>query len=144
MLEGIVRLLPPDFIVIATVTDGEALMREAARLQPDVVLLDDGLPRINGIEAARRLAREAPKSKVVFVTQRLDRFYLHAAFAAGAMGYVTKQSAVGELVRAIRLAQEGRYFVTPLAGDDVSQAVNRQPTKNPAGIIRGRLTPRQR
>src|ERR1700676_1232088 len=109
MLEGLVRLLGSEFDVVGTATDGRSLLAEAERLRPDVIVLDVGMPEMNGIEAARRLAKILPSAKLVFITQQLDPAYLHAAFSAGAKGYVAKQSAATELVQAIRLALKDRY-----------------------------------
>jgi DNA-binding NarL/FixJ family response regulator len=142
VLEGLVRLLANEFEIVGTASDGRALLAEADRLNPDVVLLDVGMPGMNGIEAARRLSKSNPEIKVVFITQQLDPAYLHAAFSAGAMGYVSKQSAAVELVRAIRMALKGRYYVTPLANGDKFKRSG--PRSNPAQMFGGELTPRQR
>src|SRR6185437_16544181 len=108
------RLLSGEFEVVGTVMDGRAALEEAKRLNPDVIVLDVSMPELNGIEAARQLSAIVPSAKIVFVTQQLDPAYVHAAFAAGAMGYVAKQSAARDLVEAIRMALNGRYYVTPL------------------------------
>lgn len=142
MLEGLTRLLANEFEVVGTAADGRTLLAEAERLNPDVVLLDVGMPEMNGIEAARRLAKSHPHIKIIFITQQLDPAYLHAAFSAGAMGYVAKQSAAVELVRAIRMALKGRYYVTPLAAGDKFKRP--APGNNPAPMFGAELTPRQR
>lgn len=144
MLEGLTRLLANDFEVVGTATDGRMLLAEAGRLHPDVVLLDVGMPEMNGIEAARRLGKTHPEIKIVFISQQLDPAYLHAAFNAGAMGYVAKQSAATELVRAIRLALKNRYYVTPLAVRDKFLRPGADPSSNPAAMFGAELTPRQR
>lgn len=144
MLEGLSRLLAHDYEIAGTVANGRTLISEAERLKPDAIVLDIGMPEMNGIEAARRLNKLVPEAKIVFVTQQLDPAYVHAAFAAGAMGYVAKQSAATELVHAIRLALSDRYYVTPLAGKEAAQSVTQDPNRNPAEMFGGRLTPRQR
>lgn len=143
MLEGLLRLLSGEFEIAGTVTDGRAVLEEAKRLNPDVVVLDVSMPELNGIEAARRLSTIVPQAKIVFVTQQLDPAYVHAAFAAGAMGYVAKQSAAKDLVEAIRMALNGRYYVTPLVspGETMEGAESK---KNPAELFGSELTPRQR
>src|SRR5580658_6835227 len=88
MLEGLTRLLANEFDVVGTAVDGRALLAEAERLKPDVIVLDVGMPELNGIEAARRLSKLLPSAKLVFITQQLDPAYLHAAFTAGARAYV--------------------------------------------------------
>ena len=144
MLEGLSRLLANDFEIVGTAANGRALVAQAVQLEPDVIILDVGMPEMNGIEAARRLAKVLPSAKIVFVSQRLDRAYLHAAFSAGAMGYVTKQSATSELVEAIRSALQGRYHVPLLAGEAAARFAALDRTKNPAEMFGSRLTPRQR
>jgi DNA-binding NarL/FixJ family response regulator len=144
MLEGLTRLLATDFEVVGTAPNGRVLLEEAQRLKPDVVVLDVGMPELNGIETANRLAKTLPSAKIVFVTQQLAPAYLHAAFAAGAKAYVSKQSASYELVAAIRLALEDRYYVSPHAGAEAAQLANLNPKQNPAEMFGTKLTPRQR
>ena len=144
MLEGLSRLLSGEFEIVGTVVDGRTLLAEAERLKPDVVVLDIGMPEMNGIEAARRLSQSLPLCKIVFVTQQLDPAYVHAAFTAGARAYVAKQSASKELVEAIRRALRGHYFVTPLVGERAAQLAALDPRKNPSEFFSSALTPRQR
>jgi DNA-binding NarL/FixJ family response regulator len=140
MLEGLARLLANEFEIVGTAANGRELLAEAERLRPDVIVLDIGMPEMNGIEAAKRLAKILPSAKLVFITQQLDPAYLHAAFSAGAKGYVAKQSAGNELVQAIRLALKDRYYVTPLVAQDPRFGGN----TNPAAMFGAELTPRQR
>ena len=144
MLEGLARMLSSEFEIVGAVKNGRALLEEAERLHPDVVVLDVGMPELNGIEAARRLNKAQPAIKIVFVTQQLDPAYLHAAFSAGAKAYVAKQSAGKELIQAIHLALRNHYYVTPLAGEEAAQMAQFDPRRNPAGMFGARLTPRQR
>jgi DNA-binding NarL/FixJ family response regulator len=144
MLEGLTRLLALHFDVVGAVPDGRALLEEAQRLKPDVIVLDVAMPELNGIEAARKLAQILPSAKVVFITQQLSQAYLRAAFAAGAKAYVAKQSAASELVTAIQMAISDRYYVTPLAGADAAHSLSLHPRQNPAEIFGAKLTPRQR
>jgi DNA-binding NarL/FixJ family response regulator len=113
-------------------------------LNPDVVVIDVGMPELNGIEAARRLAKLVPNAKIVFITQQLSTEYVHAAFAAGAMGYVAKQSATSELVTAIEMALANRFYVTPHASKEAAYLAELNPRQNPAELFGGKLTPRQR
>jgi DNA-binding NarL/FixJ family response regulator len=144
MLEGLLHLLSADFEIVGAVTNGRAALEAAKKLVPDVVLLDVSMPELNGIEAARRLSATMPSVKIVFITQQLDPAYLHAAFAAGAMGYVAKQSAAKELVDAIRMALNGRYYVTPLVDQEAAELSHLNPRKNPSKLFGAELTPRQR
>jgi len=144
MLEGLTRLLAGEFEIIGTAMDGRSVVSEAERLKPDVVVLDIGMPELNGIEATRRLARTVPSSKVVIVTQQLDPAYVNAAFTAGAKAYVAKQSASTELVEAIHCALRNHFYVTPLVGRKAAELVALDPGKNPSELFGSTLTPRQR
>jgi DNA-binding NarL/FixJ family response regulator len=144
LLEGLSRLLGNEYEIVGTAQDGRDLLAQAIQLEPDLVVLDIAMPEMNGIEAARRLNRLLPSTKIVFVTQRIDPAYMHAAFAAGAMGYVAKQSASTELVTAIQLALQDRYYVTPLAGEEATQFTALHPKTNPMEMFGAELTPRQR
>ncbi len=144
MLEGLSRLLSGEFEIVGTATNGRALVADAERLQPDVVVLDIGMPEMNGIEAARRVSKSLPRCKIVFVTQQLDPAYVHAAFAAGAKAYVAKQSASDELVTAIHRALHDRYYVTPQVGPRAAELAALDTSRNPAEFFGGALTPRQR
>jgi len=118
MPEALSRLLTGKFEIVGTAVNGRTLLAEVERLRPDAVVVDIGMPERNGIEATRRIAKSSPEVKVVFISQQLDPAFLHAAFTAGAMGYVAKQSAATELVRANRMALRNRYYVTPMAVRD--------------------------
>jgi DNA-binding NarL/FixJ family response regulator len=144
MLEGLTRLLAGEFEVVGTAENGRILVNEAERLKPDVVVLDIGMPEMNGIEAARRVNQMLPSCKIVFVTQQLDPAYVHAAFAAGARAYVAKQSASRELVEVIRRALRDYYYVTPLAGQKAAELAALDPRRNPSEFFGSALTPRQR
>ena len=144
MLEGLSRLLGGEFDIVGTATDGRSVVREAERLKPDVIVLDIGMPELNGIEATRHIARSLPTAKVVIITQQLDPAYVHAAFTAGAKAYVAKQSASTELVEAIRCALRGHFFVTPLVGRRAAEQVAMNPSQNPSEFFGSALTPRQR
>jgi DNA-binding NarL/FixJ family response regulator len=144
MLEGLSRLLAEEFEIVGSVTNGRALVEEAHRLAPDVIVVDIGMPELNGIEAARRLSHSMPSVKIVIVTQQLDPAYLRAAFNAGASAYVSKQSASTELITAIRMALNHRFYVTPHAGSDAAEYTRLDPRVNPSELFGGSLTPRQR
>jgi DNA-binding NarL/FixJ family response regulator len=144
MLEGLTRLLATEFQVVGTAPNGRVLLEEAQRLEPDIVVLDVGMPELNGIETAHRLVKILPSTQIVFVTQQLAPAYLHAAFAAGARAYVSKQSASSELILAIRTALDDRFYVTPHAGTEAARLASLNPKKNPAEMFGASLTPRQR
>ncbi len=119
LLEAFRRMLEPAFEVVGTAADGAALVEEALRLEPDVVVADVSMPRMNGLEAARRLRGELPRTRVVFLTVNEDPQMAAEAFALGASGYVLKSSTALELDHAIRSALAGRRYLSKrLAGGD--------------------------
>jgi DNA-binding NarL/FixJ family response regulator len=112
MRDQIKSLLDPEFEVLDSVADGLALLDAAARLHPDVCLLDISMPVLNGIEAAARLKQCGSASKVVFLTIHEDQDFLEAALNAGASGYVLKRRMALDLRPAIVEALAGRTFVS--------------------------------
>jgi DNA-binding NarL/FixJ family response regulator len=90
--------------IVGRVTDGEQAARQAVELAPDVVLMDLSMPRLDGIEATRRIREEAPGTAVVVLTGSADDSDIQRAEEAGAAGYVTKDRILGELIEAIRAA----------------------------------------
>lgn len=110
--EGLRQLLAEQLDVLDAVPDGRALLTAAEQLVPDVVLLDISMPRLNGFDAARLLAKTCPESKVIFVTMHADPDYVREAFRAGARGYVVKSAVSAELVTAVHTVQRGRIYVS--------------------------------
>ena len=102
-----------DSQIVGEVSDGLEAVREAEELQPDLILLDIGLPSLNGIEAARRIRRLAPEAKIVFVTQEFSADVVQTAFTAGAVGYVVKVRIHSDLLLAVDAVRQGRRFVSP-------------------------------
>lgn len=98
--------------VVGAVSDGEAAIRAAALLIPDVVVLDLSMPVLNGIEAAKRILEAKPSTKIVFLTVEKDRDTCRAALEAGACGYVLKPRLATDLIPAIELAKDGRRFIS--------------------------------
>lgn len=145
MLEGLIGILKQDFEIVGTSQNGRDLVEKAVLLKPDVVLLDVSMPELNGMEAAARISKLLPACRLVFVTQQLRTEYVRSALDAGAVAYVAKQSAGSELLKAVRLALAGRYYVTPLvAPHEPSATPERGWSNNPASLFGARLTPRQR
>jgi DNA-binding NarL/FixJ family response regulator len=115
-IEG--RLLEEDFDVVNKVGDGRALLEEAARLEPDLVVLDITMSAMSGIEAARRLRASGSRVKIVFLTVHDDPDYAREALGSGALGYVVKCRLVADLPQALREALAGRRFVSPCVALD--------------------------
>jgi DNA-binding NarL/FixJ family response regulator len=114
-LAAAVRLLESEFDVVGAVGEGQALLDAAARLGPDVVVLDVSMPVLNGIETARRLRKAGSTARIVFLTMHEDPDYVCSALAAGAQGYVVKSRLASDLALALRETLAGRTFVSPLA-----------------------------
>jgi DNA-binding NarL/FixJ family response regulator len=108
------KLLASECEVVGMVTDGRALVAEAHRLKPDVVVLDIMMPLLNGLDAGRQVKAELPRTKLVFVTMSEDSDLAAEAFRVGASAYLLKRSAASELLVAIREVMKGRSYVTPL------------------------------
>lgn len=105
--------------IICQVTDGMDAVKKSEELQPDLVLLDIGLPTLNGIEAARQIRRLSPKTKILFVSQETSVDIVQEAFNLGAWGYVVKSDAQTELLLAINTVLGGQKFVgSRFAGHD--------------------------
>lgn len=113
LMDAVRNLLEPEYEVVGTYPDGDALVNAAVELAPDVVILDVGMPKLNGLTACARLKKLLPKTKLVFLTMNQDAETAGEAFRAGAAGYVLKTSAASELVAAIREVLRGGYFATP-------------------------------
>ena len=108
-------LLCATFDVIGDVADGHALIAEAERLSPDVIVTDISMPGVDGIEAARCILARDPRARVVFVTVYEDPEMVSRSLATGALGYVLKLSAGDELVPAIHAALRGERHVSRIA-----------------------------
>jgi len=116
-LAATVRLIEPEFEVVATVSDGQAVIEEASRLEPDLLVLDIAMPELNGFEAARKLRADGSHAKIVFLTVHDDGEYVRAAQAVSALGYVVKPRLASDLKTALREALAGRSFVSPGISD---------------------------
>ncbi len=106
------RLLEPEFEVVGKVCNGQALVEEAMRLRPEVIVTDISMPILNGIEAADRLKESGCNSRIVFLTVHSDTEFVRRCLSAGAFGYVPKSRIASELVPAIREALAGNIFVS--------------------------------
>jgi DNA-binding NarL/FixJ family response regulator len=107
------RLLEPEFEVVTTARDGQAVLKETARLGPDVLILDISMPVLDGIQTARLLKASGSQAKIIFMTVHGDPDYVHAGLAAGALGYVVKSRLATDLLPALREVLAGRAFVSP-------------------------------
>ncbi|HUL31060.1 MAG TPA: response regulator transcription factor [Thermodesulfobacteriota bacterium] len=141
VIEGLKKLLEPEYDVVGTVEDGRALIAAVAELQPDVVVADISMPHLNGIEAVRQIKQKNPNIKVVMLTMHHDVQYAVRAFEAGASGFVLKVSAPNELITAIGEARKGKTYVTPGIAGELIQSY-REGKENPE-VGFSRLSARQ-
>ena len=102
----------PELQVVGEVIDGLLAVQKAEELKPDLILLDFGLPTLNGIEVARRVRTLCPESKILFVSQELSAAVVQGALAEGAKGYVLKTDARRELLTAVDAVLRGEQFVS--------------------------------
>lgn len=141
LLDSFKRLLEPACEVVGCVKDGRALLEAAAKLKPEAIVLDIGMPLLNGMEAATHLIKSVPDAKLIFLTVNEDPDLAVEAFHRGASAYLLKSSAASELFTAIRGALEGKIYITPLItkGTPIALFLKRK-VKPPSE----RLTDRQR
>ena len=117
--DACVKLLEPEFEVIGTFYDGQALLAAVPELKPDVIVLDVGMPLMNGLEAGKRIKRLVRTVRIVYLTMNTDLGVAAEAFRGGASGYLLKTSAGSELVTAVREVLKGKQYVSPLVTNDV-------------------------
>jgi DNA-binding NarL/FixJ family response regulator len=126
MAEGCKSLLEPEFQVVGIVSDGRTLIKTAASLKPDVVVVDIAMPHLNGLDASEQLKHKLPSAKVVFLTMNTTAEIAAEAFRRGASAYVLKHSAAEELVTAIRKVLRGESYLSPLiAKETVTFLINK-------------------
>ena len=106
-----------DLQVIGEVSDGLEAVQKAVELQPDLVLLDIGLPSLNGIEAARQIRKLLPESEIIFLTQESSAEVMQEAFSLGARGYIVKAKAGSELLTAVEAGLLGKTIVSSSNGN---------------------------
>ena len=114
LLDAFQRLLEPECDIVGTASDGHALIELAAKTNPEIVILDIAMPRLNGIEAAAQLRRKLPGVKIIFLTVNQDPDVAAEAIRRGASAFLLKSSASAELLSAITLALSGKIYITPL------------------------------
>ena len=102
-----------DWTVVAEASDGREVVRQALSLQPDVVVLDIGMPLLNGIEATRQIARRFTSINILILSMHSEEAYITQAMKAGARGYLLKDSADTELIRAVVAVAAGKSFFSP-------------------------------
>jgi DNA-binding NarL/FixJ family response regulator len=138
-LEALKCFLQKTYVVTGTVTDGRSLVTEAIRLKPGIIILDVGMPLLNGLDAARRIREQLPSTRLVFLTMQGDAHLAATALELGHAAFVLKHAASGELVTAIEQVWRGETYISPKLQSGVSVERKNQPKPSSKN-----LTPRQR
>jgi len=141
--QGLAKILEKKYEAVGIVTNGKALLKSLERSNPDLVLVDLSLPMMNGLEAARRIMKRYPRTKVVFVTLHNDPPFVKEALLLGVSGYFLKHTSVAELMKGLQeVMQGGTYFsprvhpAMPIGSRSAVQRKRRFKAQSP-------LTPRQ-
>ena len=108
-----------DIEVIGQAKDGHSAVELAKELSPTIIVMDIGMPDLNGVEATRQIAKESPRVKVIGLSMHSSNKYVREMFKAGAYGYLLKDCPFEELTKAIRTVAEGKAYVSPSIGDTV-------------------------
>lgn len=134
----------PDLTVVGEAADGREAVALAKSLKPEVVVMDIGMPNLNGIEAAQQMTHEIPDLAIVMVSMHSDESYVLRALKAGARGYLLKDSAEADLINAVHVVAGGKSFFSPAVSklllDDYVRKLKRSGTDDAYDL----LTPRER
>ena len=134
-------LLEPEFEVVGCVSDGRELLKAVTSLRPEAVIVDIGMPFLNGLDAGRRLKQANPKIKLIYLTMNNNLEYAREALQAGASAFVLKNSRSSELLHAIRSALKGVSYMAP----EIRRAMAETFVRDPKAVRRTQhLTDRQR
>jgi len=139
--EGLVLILGllPDVVVAGSAADGEEALRLVASQQPDIVLMDLRMPRMDGVEATRRIRASHPATQVLVLTTYSDDESILAALKAGARGYITKDARAGEISQVLSNVHSGESHLDPVVQRRLVEMATRE---RPSGLPNG-LTPRE-
>ena len=127
LVDALKELVEPGCEVVASVTDGRALLKSAEKLQPDIIVLDVAMPELNGLDAGRQLKQKMPGVKLIFMTMNEDPYLVGEAFRSGASAFLLKKAAGDELNEAIDRVLKGSSYVTPSAAKGMSKISLRNP-----------------
>src|SRR3984957_12821332 len=132
ILDGLRRLLEPEFEILATSANGRELVAAVGKLKPEAAVADISMPLLNGLDALRQCKSANSRTRFVFLTGSPDVALATRAFRLGASGYVLKHAAAEELVVAVREALAGRTYITPRIANEVLQSLMSRPADNGA------------
>jgi DNA-binding NarL/FixJ family response regulator len=143
VIEGLRRVLDqPDFEIAGVARDGRSLLRITEEVRPDIIIVDITMPLLNGIEAVRQIRKTNHSVIIIFLTMHPDITFATEALAAGASGYVLKNSAVEELVPAIRETLKGNTYIARAIAESVKHGLSTR--SNAWRSSSDKLTTRQR
>lgn len=125
--DALTSLLEPRYEVVGTVSDGHALLEVAAHLNPNIVVLDITMPRLNGLDAARQLKAKMPKIKLIFLTMHDDPDLVRETFRAGASAFLLKETDKSELFHALDKVLKGDSYITPSLTERLAEISLRDP-----------------
>jgi two-component system, NarL family, response regulator NreC len=134
----------PDFKVVAEAEDGRQAVQLVAKHHPDVVILDIGMPQLNGIEATRQIVAQESHPNVVILSMHADESYVLRALKAGARAYILKNAAEADLIRAVQAVSEGKSFFSPVISKMLLEDYVRQVREKEVEDSYDLLTPRER
>src|ERR1700736_4471336 len=134
----------PDLTVVGEAGDGREVVSLAKSLKPDVVVMDIGMPNLNGIEATHQIIQSHPEIAVVILSMHADESYVLRALKAGAKGYLLKDSAEADLIRAVRAVAGGKSFFSPVVSKVLLDDYMRKLKRSGAEDAYDLLTPRER
>ena len=140
LVDAFRKLLEPEFEIVGAASNGRDLLANAPHSKPDLVIVDLGLPLLNGMAAGRELKKLLPRTKILVVTVNEDSAVAHEALREWASGYLLKKSAAAELTYAIREILSGKSYVAP----SVAKKLTEDFIRDPVTRAKGSLTPRQR
>ena len=134
----------PDFAVVGEANDGREAVALAKSLKPDAVVMDIGMPSLNGIEAALQITQAHPETAIVMLSMHSDESYVLRALKSGAKGYLLKDSAESDLIRAIHAVADGKSFFSPAVSKVLLDDYVRKLKRSGAEDVYDLLTPRER
>jgi len=113
--QGLARLLEDqtDLRVVGEATDGRMALEKATALKPDIVIMDIAMPLMNGIEAAKRIRKQLPETKILILSMYSHEHYIHELLETGISGYLLKDSSGRDIINAIQAAMKGETFLSP-------------------------------
>ena len=127
----------PDMEIVGEAGNGREAVESAARLRPDLVVMDVAMPELNGIEATRRIGEAAPHTRVLALSMHKDSVYVREVLRAGARGYLLKDSPAPDLVAAVRAVASGEGYLSPAVSNAVLDDYRRHVT-NPIDLLTSR------